>query len=73
MNFIRSVDRLSQLDGSNLKEPVLRAEGVDVQYGERVELENVSLKLHSGTLTPLVGANGAYKSKLLRVLQGLKH
>jgi zinc/manganese transport system ATP-binding protein len=70
MNFIQSVDRLSQLDGSILGEPVLRAEGVDVQYGDRVVLENVAMTLHSGTLTALVGANGAGKSTLLHVLQG---
>jgi zinc/manganese transport system ATP-binding protein len=70
MNSIRSVDRLSQLDGSILEEPVLRAEGVDVQYGDSVVLENVSLSLQSGTLTALVGANGAGKSTLLHVLKG---
>ena len=45
MNSIRSVDRLSQIDGSILEEPVLRAEGVDVQYGDSVALENVFLSL----------------------------
>ena len=70
MNSIRFVDRLSQLDGSILEEPVLRAEGVDVQYGDSVVLENVSLSLQSGTLTALVGANGAGKSTLLHVLKG---
>ena len=71
MNSPRFVDRLSQLDhGSILGEPVLKAEGVQVRYGDHVVLENVSLKLHSGTLTALVGANGAGKSTLLHVLQG---
>ena len=70
MNSIRFVDRLSQLDGSILEEPVIRAEGVDVQYGDSVVLENVSLSLQSGTLTALVGANGAGKSTLLHVLKG---
>ena len=71
MNFLRFVDRLSQLDdGSILGEPVLRAEGIEVRYGDRAVLEDVSLTLYSGTLTALVGANGAGKSTLLHVLQG---
>ena len=53
-----------------MKEPVLRAEGVNVRYGDRVVLDDVSLTLHSGTLTALVGSNGAGKSTLLHVLQG---
>ena len=53
-----------------LEEPVLRARDVNVQYGDSVVLENVSLSLQSGTLTTLVGAHGAGKSTLLHVLKG---
>ena len=37
------------------------------------ELQNVALRLHSGTIMGLIGPNGAGKSTTIRILMGLVH
>ncbi len=49
----------------------LRVEGVDVSYGRIRAVQGASLKLRRGTITALVGANGAGKSSLLKAIAGL--
>jgi len=49
---------------------VLRARGVEVRYGETTAVRDVSLDLHGGTVSTLLGRNGAGKSSLLWALQG---
>ena len=44
---------------------------VTKRYGRRVALSSVSLTLHPGEVTLLLGANGAGKSTLLRCLLGI--
>jgi Cu-processing system permease protein len=44
---------------------------VSKRYGKRVALSAVSLTLHPGEVTLLLGANGAGKSTLLRALLGI--
>ena len=44
---------------------------VTKRYGRRVALESVSLRIHAGEITLLLGANGAGKSTLLRCLLGI--
>ena len=52
-------------------EPVLlSARGVDVRYGDLVAVAGVDLDLAAGTVTSLLGRNGAGKSSLLWALQG---
>ena len=51
--------------------PILAADTVNVAYGDRAILTDVSLSLHAGERVALVGPNGAGKSTLLRVLTGV--
>jgi iron complex transport system ATP-binding protein len=50
--------------------PALAAEGIEVRFGPRLVLRDVSLSVRSGSLVGLVGPNGAGKSTLVRVLAG---
>jgi iron complex transport system ATP-binding protein len=49
---------------------MLEAKSVSVNYGERLAVANVSLRVAPGGMTAIVGANGAGKSSLLRALNG---
>jgi len=51
-------------------EVVLRARGVEVRFGELAAVRGVDLDVHRGTVTALLGRNGAGKSSLLWALQG---
>jgi branched-chain amino acid transport system ATP-binding protein len=50
---------------------ILELEGVDVLYGRRLALENVTLRVGAGQIVTLLGANGAGKSSTLRAISGL--
>ena len=50
---------------------MLELANVTVAYGAIVALQDVSLKVESGTLVAILGANGAGKSTLLRTISGL--
>jgi phosphate transport system ATP-binding protein len=47
---------------------VLEAEAVSAWFGEHQVLEDVSLKMHKGTVTALIGPSGCGKSTFLRIL-----
>jgi iron complex transport system ATP-binding protein len=49
---------------------MLEAKSVSVNYGKRLAVANVSLRVLPGAMTAIVGANGAGKSSLLRALNG---
>ncbi len=49
--------------------PILTASGLQVRYGSRVALQDVSFQLEEGAVG-LLGPNGAGKSTLIRVLLG---
>jgi branched-chain amino acid transport system ATP-binding protein len=51
--------------------PLLELDAVDVYYGKRRALENVSLHVEAGQIVTLIGANGAGKSSTLRSISGL--
>jgi zinc/manganese transport system ATP-binding protein len=51
---------------------VVRLEGVDVVVGDRQILQSVSFALRTGEFTGLIGANGAGKTTILRVILGLQ-
>jgi phospholipid/cholesterol/gamma-HCH transport system ATP-binding protein len=49
-----------------------RVENVDVRYGSKVVMQNLSLDIVEGAITCIIGLSGAGKSTILRLLNGLK-
>ncbi|MEI4280100.1 ATP-binding cassette domain-containing protein [Klenkia terrae] len=52
--------------------PVLELRGVTVRYGSVPALDRVSLRMHPGTVTCLLGENGAGKSTVVQVVSGVR-
>lgn len=52
-------------------EKVLEVEGMTVKYGLVVALLNVSFSVEPGSITAIVGSNGAGKSTIMKALTGL--
>lgn len=50
--------------------PVLAARAVSVHYGAAVAVDHVTMEFPSGSVTALVGDNGAGKSSFIKVLAG---
>jgi energy-coupling factor transporter ATP-binding protein EcfA2 len=57
--------------GEREERPLVWMEGIEAGYGKTPCLRGVGLALYPGELTALVGANGAGKSSLARVLTGM--
>jgi branched-chain amino acid transport system ATP-binding protein len=51
--------------------PSLQALNLNAFYGRAQALHDVSVQMHPGAITTIIGANGAGKSTLMRVLAGL--
>ena len=51
--------------------PVLRVERVSKRFGNVVALSDVSMEVHAGRVTCLLGDNGAGKSTLIQILAGV--
>lgn len=54
-------------------DPTIRVDTVSKQFGSNTALDNVSLHAHKGSITGLVGPDGAGKTTLIRILAGLMH
>jgi branched-chain amino acid transport system ATP-binding protein len=52
---------------------VLDIKGITVHYGAVQAVQGVSLTVHAGVVTSLIGANGAGKSTILKTISGLLH
>jgi branched-chain amino acid transport system ATP-binding protein len=52
--------------------PLLRAEGVRVEYGQIAAVSDVTLEVDSGEIVALLGPNGAGKTTLLNTIGGLR-
>jgi branched-chain amino acid transport system ATP-binding protein len=53
--------------------PVLAVEGLTTDYGPIRAIDGVTLDVPPGTVTAVLGANGAGKTSLLRTITGLVH
>lgn len=58
-------------DRHDEQEPIIRARGLTVGFGETNILENLDLDVHRGEVLGVVGGSGTGKSVLLRTLVGL--
>jgi simple sugar transport system ATP-binding protein len=54
-----------------MSEPVLRVERVSKRFGQVVALRSVSMSVHPGQVTCLLGDNGAGKTTLIQILAGV--
>jgi branched-chain amino acid transport system ATP-binding protein len=54
-----------------MSDPILRVEGLQVNYGRVEAVRNVSFEVPEGALVTLVGANGAGKTSVLNAVSGL--
>lgn len=54
-----------------MRSVLVRADNLNVLYGKRHILRDVSLTIHSGDFVTIIGPNGAGKSTLLKCLLGL--
>ncbi|MQA03766.1 MAG: ATP-binding cassette domain-containing protein [Streptosporangiales bacterium] len=52
------------------RDPVLRLDGIEAGYGAFTVLHGVDMAVHAGETVVLIGANGAGKSTVLRVVGG---
>src|SRR5689334_24778820 len=55
---------------AKLTEPLVAAEKLTKSYGPTVAVDSVTFSIRRGTITALLGGNGAGKSSLTRLLSG---
>src|SRR5215470_19579159 len=53
--------------------PLLELENATAFYGDLQALFGITLRVQAGEIVTLIGANGAGKTTILRVISGLKH
>jgi phosphate transport system ATP-binding protein len=61
-------ERAKELPIDPTKTPKMRAAGVDVFYGDKQALKNVSIDIHDDRVTAFIGPSGCGKSTFLRCL-----
>lgn len=53
--------------------PLLEVGNITAYYGDLQALFDISLQVNAGEIVTLIGANGAGKTTILRVISGMKH
>jgi branched-chain amino acid transport system ATP-binding protein len=53
--------------------PLLEVGNVTAYYGDLQALFGISLEVNAGEIVTLIGANGAGKTTILRIISGMKH
>ncbi len=66
----QSLPEIERVDTS-FTEETLTIQNVSLNYGDKLALNNISLTLHGGEITALMGRNGAGKSSLIKSAVGL--
>ena len=61
----------THLPTHKMRELQLQLQGVDVQFGSHLALQQIDLNVYAGERVAFVGANGSGKSTLLRVIHGV--
>ncbi len=56
---------------TEIQEPIIQLEQVDVQLGGRIILQNIGLSIQPGEFIVILGPNGAGKTTFLKLLLGL--
>src|ERR1700737_898983 len=66
-----TVDRPVHDAPSGGKAPLVEMKNVGKSYGNIVALQDISLRVHAGEVTGILGDNGAGKSTLIKIISGL--
>jgi branched-chain amino acid transport system ATP-binding protein len=66
------VSVIGTTDSPSAPKPVLKLENVTAHYGDLQALFGITLNVLAGEIVTLIGANGAGKTTILRVISGLK-
>jgi branched-chain amino acid transport system ATP-binding protein len=67
-----NVSVIGTTDSPSAPKPVLKLENVTAHYGDLQALFGITLNVLPGEIVTLIGANGAGKTTILRVISGLK-
>ena len=66
-----TVDRPVEEAPSGGKVPLVELKNVGKSYGNITALKDISLRVHAGEVTGILGDNGAGKSTLIKIIAGL--
>src|SRR5258708_35075992 len=66
-----TVDRPVHDAPSGGKVPLVEMKNVGKSYGNITALKDISLRVHAGEVTGILGDNGAGKSTLIKIISGL--
>jgi len=62
---------MSKLSQTTNEEPVVKVENLNVRFGNRVILEDISFEVNRGDIAAVIGPNGSGKSTLIKAILGI--